>query len=40
MHLRFWGTRGSLPVSLSAPAVEDKLITVLLAAQGQQSDEL
>ncbi len=36
MHLRFWGTRGSLPVSLSAPAVEEKLITVLLAAQGQQ----
>ncbi len=32
MKVRFWGTRGSLPVSLTAAEVRDKLIRALTAA--------
>ncbi len=35
MRLRFWGTRGSLPVALDAEAVRRKLVTVLLRASGR-----
>lgn len=35
MQVRFWGTRGSLPVALTADAVRRKIIAALTAAQGQ-----
>jgi phosphoribosyl 1,2-cyclic phosphodiesterase len=35
MRIRFWGTRGSLPVSLTAAAVRRKLITALRGASGR-----
>lgn len=35
MRLRFWGTRGSLPVSLNAPAMLEKMAQGLHAAQGR-----
>lgn len=35
MRVRFWGTRGSLPVALTADAVRDKLVQALLLAQGR-----
>ena len=34
-RIRFWGTRGSLPVSLTAAAVRQKLITALRGASGR-----
>lgn len=34
MKVRFWGTRGSIPVSLTAPEVRDKLIAALTGAAG------
>ena len=34
-RVRFWGTRGSLPVALTASAVRDKVIAALRAASGQ-----
>ena len=34
MNVRFWGTRGSLPVALSAADVRKKLITALRGAAG------
>ena len=36
MVIRFWGTRGSIPVALTSAAVKRKLIDVLLTAQGKQ----
>jgi len=36
MRLRFWGTRGSLPVALGAAALRRKLVDVLLAADGRR----
>jgi len=33
--VRFWGTRGSLPIALTAPAVRRKLITALRGASGR-----
>jgi len=36
MRARFWGTRGSLPVSLTAEAVRDKIANALLAADGRR----
>jgi phosphoribosyl 1,2-cyclic phosphodiesterase len=36
--VRFWGTRGSLPVALSAAGLNDKLRGVLRAARGQPID--
>jgi phosphoribosyl 1,2-cyclic phosphodiesterase len=38
MLIRFWGTRGSLPVALNGPAIRDKLRAAILAAQGRQFD--
>ena len=37
MRVRFWGTRGSLPVSLTAAAVRRKLVTALRGASGRAS---
>ena len=36
MRVRFWGTRGSIPVSLTAADVRDKLARALLAASGRR----
>jgi len=36
MRIRFWGTRGSLPVSLTAAAVRRKLVTALRGASGRR----
>lgn len=36
MRLRFWGTRGSLPVSLTAAALRRKLAQVLVEADGRR----
>ena len=38
MKLRFWGTRGSIPVALTAPGMRARLITVLNAAAGRNLD--
>jgi len=38
MRVRFWGTRGSLPVALTAERVQDKLKAALRAARGQRLD--
>ena len=42
-RIRFWGTRGSLPVALTAPAIRDKVIRALREASGRtfsSNDEL
>jgi len=36
MKVRFWGTRGSLPVALTAPQVLQKVAKALLAAKGRE----
>lgn len=36
MLIRFWGTRGSLPVSAKAAAIRDKVVGALLAAEGRR----
>jgi len=36
MLVRFWGTRGSLPVALTADAVRRKVANALLAAEGRR----
>lgn len=38
MRIRFWGTRGSLPVSLTAAQVREKIIAALTQAQGRALD--
>ena len=38
MKLRFWGTRGSIPVSLTAPSIRAKLLTALAGAAGRRLD--
>ena len=38
MLIRFWGTRGSLPVALTSPAIQQKLIAALVAAAGRTLD--
>ena len=35
MRIRFWGTRGSLPVALTASGVRDKVMAALRAAAGK-----
>jgi len=35
MRVRFWGTRGSLPVSLTAEDIKTKIVEALLAAAGR-----
>ena len=41
MRIRFWGTRGSLPIALTASDVRDKVVTALRRASGRvfESDE-
>jgi phosphoribosyl 1,2-cyclic phosphodiesterase len=36
MRVRFWGTRGSIPVGLTAADIRDKLAQALLAASGRR----
>jgi len=38
MLVRFWGTRGSVPVALSAAAVRDKLVAALVQGAGRALD--
>ena len=38
MRVRFWGTRGSIPVALTSAAVKQKLTSVLLKAIGKPLD--
>ena len=38
MKVRFWGTRGSLPISLTAPDIRSKLIAALSGAVGRALD--
>jgi len=38
MIVRFWGTRGSLPVAIKGKAVRDKLVDALMAANGLSFD--
>ena len=38
MRVRFWGTRGSIPVGLTAADVRDKLARALVAASGKRFD--
>ncbi len=38
MKLKFWGTRGSIPVSLTAPDVRARLIAALRGAAGRRFD--
>ena len=40
MLIRFWGTRGSLPIALTAPQVQAKVAQALLAASGRQFADL
>jgi phosphoribosyl 1,2-cyclic phosphodiesterase len=35
VRIRFWGTRGSIPVSLTASAVRDKVVAALVRASGR-----
>src|SRR5437879_6356087 len=36
MRVRFWGTRGSIPVALTAADIRDKLAKALVAASGRR----
>jgi len=38
MKVRFWGTRGSIPISVTAPDIRAKLVTALTGAIGRQLD--
>ncbi|MGQ0622880.1 MAG: MBL fold metallo-hydrolase [Panacagrimonas sp.] len=40
MKVRLWGTRGSLPVALTAPQVQAKIARAVLAANGQRFENL
>jgi phosphoribosyl 1,2-cyclic phosphodiesterase len=40
VRVRFWGTRGSLPVALTWRDVRDRLARALLAANGRQLDSI
>lgn len=35
MKIRFWGTRGSIPVALTAPDIRDKIVRALEGARGR-----
>jgi len=39
MLVRFWGTRGSLPVAQRAGAIEDKIVGALMKASGRSFDD-
>lgn len=36
MRVRFWGTRGSIPVALTSADIRDKIVRALLKASGRQ----
>jgi phosphoribosyl 1,2-cyclic phosphodiesterase len=38
MRIRFWGTRGSLPVALTSAQLQDKLVAALVRAAGRRLD--
>ena len=38
MRVRFWGTRGSIPVALTSSALAEKLVTALVSAAGHHLD--
>ena len=38
MRIRFWGTRGSLPVALTTQQLQGKLVRALVAASGKRLD--
>ena len=38
MRVRFWGTRGSIPVAMTSAEVKRKLVTALVAAAGRGLD--
>jgi anti-anti-sigma factor len=38
MRVRFWGTRGSIPVGLTGAAVREKMVAALVAAAGRGID--
>ena len=38
MKVKFWGTRGSIPVSLTAPDIRAKLVVALRGARGRSFD--
>jgi phosphoribosyl 1,2-cyclic phosphodiesterase len=38
LRIRFWGTRGSIPVSLDCAALRDKLARVIVSAAGKRLD--
>lgn len=38
MNIRIWGARGSLPTAMDAKTLQDKLVTALVAANGQRLD--
>jgi phosphoribosyl 1,2-cyclic phosphodiesterase len=38
MRIRIWGARGSLPTSLDANSLQDKLVAALVAGNGRQLD--
>ena len=37
MRVRFWGTRGSIPVAMTGATVRDKLVAALVQAAGTAS---
>ena len=37
MHIRFWGTRGLVPSPISPAALEKKLVSILVAAAGEDT---
>jgi phosphoribosyl 1,2-cyclic phosphodiesterase len=40
VRVRFWGTRGSIPASLTSDALKQKLVTLLLKAVGKPLDSV
>lgn len=38
MRVRFWGTRGSIPAALTAPALREKVVHAIVAAAGRELD--
>ncbi len=40
MRVRFWGTRGSIPVALTSDDIRDKLAQALLAASGRRFESV
>ena len=40
MRVRFWGTRGSIPVALTAADMRDRLAQALFAASGRRFESV